>query len=103
MIRPNLERMSLAELKALLAHIDATMVEREKTERAALRQKMEAMAAQAGFDIREVLGHGLKGTKVAIKYRNPKNTAQTWSGRGRMPLWMADAIKKGAKKDSFLV
>jgi DNA-binding protein H-NS len=29
-----------------------------------------------------------KGTKVAPKFRNPANSAQTWTGRGKMPLWV---------------
>lgn len=28
------------------------------------------------------------GKKVAPKYRDPANSAQTWTGRGRMPQWV---------------
>ena len=28
------------------------------------------------------------GKKVAPKYRDPANAANTWTGRGRMPLWV---------------
>ena len=28
------------------------------------------------------------GKKVAPKYRDPANPAQTWTGRGRMPQWV---------------
>lgn len=28
------------------------------------------------------------GKKVAPKYRDPTNSAQTWTGRGRMPQWV---------------
>jgi DNA-binding protein H-NS len=28
------------------------------------------------------------GKKVAPKYRDPANAAQTWTGRGRMPQWV---------------
>jgi len=28
------------------------------------------------------------GKKVAAKYRDPANAAQTWTGRGRMPQWV---------------
>ena len=31
----------------------------------------------------------LKGRKVKPKYRNPDKRTETWTGRGRMPLWMA--------------
>lgn len=44
-----------------------------------------------------------KGRKVKPKYRNPNDGAQTWTGRGRMPLWMADLVKKGGKRENFLI
>jgi monoamine oxidase len=40
---------------------------------------------------------------VAPKYRNPKDTSQTWAGRGLQPLWVREAIKAGKKLDSFLI
>jgi DNA-binding protein H-NS len=48
-------------------------------------------------------GSKLKGMKVAPKYRNPKNRSETWAGRGAMPRWMAAEIKKGKKRESFLI
>lgn len=32
----------------------------------------------------------LAGIKVPPKYRNPDDRSQTWTGRGRMPLWAAE-------------
>ncbi len=37
----------------------------------------------------------LAGRKVPPKYRNPKDKEQTWTGRGRMPLWAADLHAAG--------
>ena len=34
--------------------------------------------------------------KVAPKYRDPANPANTWTGRGRMPKWVAELSAKGA-------
>ena len=48
-------------------------------------------------------GSKLKGSKVAAKYRNPQNRSETWAGRGAMPRWMAAEIKKGKKRESFLI
>ena len=45
---------------------------------------------------------GKRGSKgSAAKYRNPKDASQTWTGRGRKPNWLIDAVKKGAKIESF--
>jgi DNA-binding protein H-NS len=48
-------------------------------------------------------GNKLKGRKVQPKYRNPDKRAETWTGRGRMPLWMAGLVKKGKRPDDFLI
>jgi DNA-binding protein H-NS len=70
-----------------------------------LREKLTAMAKEHGFDIHELLGSG-KGRrgKVAVKYRDPDNAANTWTGRGRMPRWMVAATKgRKATKEEFLI
>ena len=38
-----------------------------------------------------------------MKYRNPKNADEVWSGRGRMPLWLGAEIKSGKDRDDFLI
>jgi DNA-binding protein H-NS len=48
-------------------------------------------------------GSKLKGQKVKPKYRNPDKRSETWTGRGRMPLWMAALVKKGKKPNDFLI
>jgi DNA-binding protein H-NS len=102
----NLENMSFAELAAMEAKIERLKVQKQNEERAAVREKITALAREHGFDIRELLdGRRGKGKgSVAVKYRDPSNPANTWTGRGRMPRWMAAATKAGkAKKDDFLV
>ena len=103
----NIENMSYAELTAMQTRIERAKVERQSAERAALKQKMADMAKEHGFDMRELfdgrMGKGKRG-KVAIKYRDPSNSANTWTGRGRMPRWMTAATKGGkAKKEDFLI
>lgn len=41
--------------------------------------------------------------KVAPKYRDPDNRRNTWSGRGRMPRWLADRTKRGQSAADFLI
>lgn len=43
------------------------------------------------------------GKKVAPKYRNPANTKELWSGRGKQPRWLAEQVKKGKKVEEFLI
>jgi DNA-binding protein H-NS len=48
-------------------------------------------------------GSKLKGRKVAPKYRNPKNRAETWAGRGATPRWLRAMIKSGHKLEEFAI
>ncbi len=110
-----LDAMSYAELSELRDRVDAAMTAAKSAEKDALRAKMEAMAQRAGLSLSDVMGGSgsvkgkskggskLKGTKVAIKYRNPKNADETWTGRGRKPLWLVAALKKGQKMETFAV
>jgi DNA-binding protein H-NS len=59
-------------------------------------------------DVYPTRGRAGKGTgkrsAVAPKYRNPENPAETWSGRGRQPLWLAHALKRrGTSIENFLI
>ena len=104
-----LDKMTYAELRELRDRIDEAMIEAQATEKRALREKLEALAANSGFSIAELMGvkrgagkSALKSSKVAVKYRNPKDASQTWAGRGRKPTWLVEATKRGQKIESFL-
>jgi DNA-binding protein H-NS len=105
MARPsNLKKMSFAELTKMEAQIERLKVEKQNAERAAVREKVTAMLKQHGFTIDELFGKRGRGKgTVAVKYRDPRNPANTWTGRGRMPRWMAAAVKGGSKRDDFLL
>ena len=103
----DLEKMSYGELAEMEREVARLKVGKQSAEREALREKLGDMAKEHGFDIRELFGKGGrrmgKGT-VAVKYRDPKNPENTWTGRGRMPRWMTAATKGNkAKKEDFLI
>jgi len=41
--------------------------------------------------------------KVLPKYQNPKNNAETWSGRGKQPHWVKAQLRAGKKLEHFLI
>ena len=102
----DLENMSYAELRELSERVAEAMAERQTSERQELKEKLSAMAAASGFSVTELFtggkGRASKGAAV-IKYRNPKDASQTWSGRGRKPNWLTAAVGKGQKIESFEV
>ena len=107
----DVDSLSLKELTALLNQVEAAIPEKKKSEIVELRAKLEAVAAEAGYTLAEVVGgrSGKRGPAagsgtVAVKYRNPDNPAETWSGRGRTARWLAEKLKKrGVKVEDFAI
>ena len=101
------DTMSYAELADMETRIARLKIEKQNAERTALRERIVAVVKEHGFEISDILGKAANGrgkSSVAVKYRDPQNPANTWTGRGRMPRWMAAATKGGkVKKEEFLV
>jgi DNA-binding protein H-NS len=97
--------MTYAQLTEMEAKIERIKLEKQNSERAAVRKQLMDIAKEHGFDIRELMDGRKKGKgTVAAKYRDPKNPENTWAGRGRMPRWMVAATKGGrVKKEDFLI
>lgn len=107
MAKPDpLARMSAAELHALRQRVDSAIA--AAAQKKELRSEIEKLIIQAGHRVADILGLGtLKGkaprSSLPIRYRNSNDRRQTWTGRGRRPLWLSDAMKKGRSLDSFRV
>ena len=43
-----------------------------------------------------------KKVNMDAKFRHPE-TGATWSGRGRMPKWISEAVKQGQTKQTFAI
>lgn len=41
--------------------------------------------------------------KVDVRYIDPENQNNTWTGRGKKPIWIQDYISKGRQLEEFLV
>jgi DNA-binding protein H-NS len=98
----NFDKMSYAELVKFHERLQQAIADKRIEHAAATKEQLRAMAEKAGFDLNELFGkrRGKRGPS-SIKYRNTKDTSQTWTGRGRKPNWLVDAVKKGAKLDNF--
>jgi DNA-binding protein H-NS len=44
----------------------------------------------------------LAGKKIPPKYRNPADKSQTWTGRGKMPLWAAELFELGKLEKALI-
>lgn len=106
----DLSHLSYKQLCDLETKIASLKVEKRQTEQAALREKLRRMAEAAGYRLETVLATAKRGgrrpagnSNVPVKYRDPRNPANTWSGRGRPARWLAAYEKAGHKRDEYAV
>ena len=100
----NIDDMSRDELLALKADIDRAIASLDDRRRAEARAAAEKAARELGFSLDELQGSQKKsGKKNPAKYRNPEDPRQTWSGRGRQPAWMKDALADGKSREDFAI
>jgi len=73
--------------------------------------ELEALSVRVGQEIARkraagrawLLEHGARVVEQdSPKYQNPNNAAQTWSGRGKQPAWVAEALAQGKTLESLL-
>lgn len=106
----NLENLSPKELAELIAKAEQQQKKLHRDRIADVRKKLVAMAKAEGYTIEELFGGGRApaartrgGGKVAPKYRNPADAAQTWTGRGKRPRWFNEALAQGRKESDLLI
>lgn len=96
------------QLNDLINKAQIRQIEMRKEKVAKLREKVHALIKAEGYTFEDVFGSTRakskrSGAPVAPKYRNPANTAQTWSGRGKRPHWFNDALKAGKKEKDLAI
>ena len=120
----DLDRMSVPQLTTLIAAAEAKRRDKLEDARAALRVELERQAAELGISAgdlfsapgqqapaeqRAVAKNGTRarkprddiGAKRAAKYRGPNG--EEWSGRGRMPNWLAALEAEDRGREEFLI
>ena len=118
-----LDRMTVQQLTTLIAAAEAKRRDKLEDARAALRSEMERKAAELGISVGDLFStagqqapveqapakNGRRtrkprddtGAKRAAKYRGPNG--EEWSGRGRMPNWLAALEAEGRGREEFLI
>ena len=95
MSAPNLEEMSLEELKQLEKDVAKAIKGFEARKRKEALAALEATAGEHGFALSELVGGTKTKFKASPKYRHPENAELTWSGRGRKPQWFNELLEAG--------
>ncbi len=111
-----LEGLTVADLDKVIAEAGRRREARRESGKRDLVEEFRAKAEAMGLSLEELLGSlspssrpaskapqakkGSPAASPAAKYRNPE-TGETWSGRGRMPKWLALAEGQGRHREEF--
>lgn len=100
----DLSKLSIDELQNLTRDIEVEIVNRRVMEKERVLNQMRELASSLGLSLEEFLRQeGISSNTVAVKYRHPENPALTWSGRGKRPTWMNEALASGRTLEEFLI
>ena len=104
----DLSKLSIEELETLAKDIQAEVTARREAERQRVLGQMRELAASLGLTLEEVVRlerSQSKGTAggAQARYRHPNDPSLTWSGRGKRPAWLTEALAAGKSLDDFAV
>lgn len=102
-MKVDIDNMNAKELDELQKRIEKARESLESRRRAEARQAAEKAALDYGFKLDELQGKPRKAQKNPPKYMNPEDPTQTWTGRGRQPAWIKEALASGKSLDKFRI
>jgi len=92
----DLSKLSIEELQNLARDIETEIVNRRVMEKERVLNQMRELANSLGLSLEEFLRQeGISSNTVAVKFRHPSNPNLTWSGRGKRPTWVNEALAAG--------
>jgi len=115
-----LGKMTLPQLEKLQARVEKAIVSAKGRKKKEAMAAMEKAAKEFGLSVSEVLndvtppkkrGRKAAGEKVAkpkatkgkAKFANPADPSQTWTGKGRQPVWYKSAVEAGTDPATMAV
>lgn len=102
----DLQSLSANELQEIIVNAEKALknIQVNKRKEVIAEIKKLAESIDMAVDIYEIDKKSVrKGSKVAIKYRDPNNDENTWTGRGVMPRWLRDLLNSGRDRSEFEV
>ena len=104
---PNLARYSIEELRSIIKDAEKLIAKQTNEEKKQARKAAEDAARKHGYSLDALVGGASASRsskpKNPPRYRNPSSPEQTWTGRGRQPAWIKDALKNGRSLDEFAI
>jgi DNA-binding protein H-NS len=106
----NFKDMPEEQVREVIAKAEAELERRRQLKVAEVRGQIKVLADSVGMRPEDLVAakpaRGNRGKSKPVRevrYRNSANPAETWTGRGKRPHWLAQALSAGASLDSFRV
>ena len=90
----NLQDMTDEQLKEQRQAIDAELQKRLAKQKSDAKRQIVELAKSHNINLGELVG------KEKL-YQNPENPWEKWSGKGRKPKWVTDALAAGKTLDDL--
>ncbi|MEN8259957.1 MAG: H-NS histone family protein [Pseudomonadota bacterium] len=105
-MQSNFNELSESELQSVIKNAERALTARKESKRKEVIAKIKELAASVGVSV-DIVEPGKraarKGVKVPIKYRNPENPAEVWTGRGMKPKWLRGKLESGRNIEEFKI
>lgn len=104
----DLSSYDLGALRNLLQDVKKEIERRQAEEIAKAKEQILAIAESVGVPLATLLqpssaAKSKNREPAPIRFRNPANQAEGWSGRGRQPKWVKEWIESGKAIDELAV
>jgi len=100
----DLENLDVEQLRAITENAQQLIDQKQHQRLYDAYMQFEQIAEDADSSIDEILKAGEKlEKKRSIKYRNTDNSEETWTGRGRKPTWLVEALAAGRDLEDFAI
>lgn len=100
----DLDNLDVDELRAITESAQQLIEKKQHQRLYDAYMQFEKIAEESNSTIEEILKAGEKLEKKRnIKYRNTANHEETWTGRGRKPTWLVEALAAGRNLEEFAV
>ena len=95
-------RLVPKRLRPTSSYIDITALESQR--KAEARAALAARARELGYSLDDIAADSARlRSKLPAKYRHPEDPTLTWTGKGRRPRWLHEALDTGMDLEAFSV
>lgn len=88
----------LNELLEAQKNVEKQLKKVRKAKLADAQKQVKQLANDLGVTVNELV----QSEETTVKYVNPNDPTQSWSGRGKKPSWLIELLEKGVNLEDLI-